>query len=389
MFKKDYPIILDKSTIVSEQSMDEKDHKQIIDIIEFPEEDDEKIIELQKIVYPKHPVYSDREKSLKFWRWWFREPLWKKSRVFGVNGKGCIAGVRPLSFMPMILSGKQELCGVLNATVTHPHYRKQGIFSASLNYVLDAAKREEGVRFLISFPNELSYPLHLKNNRMAVLCDLPLYIKVFSPKAFFKRKLFLPDAVSKAILNMFQRTKSRVLPEGYTVKETEVFDNRFDRLWERAVNNHKIRVQRTAQYLRWRYGQSPLGPYTVLIAEKGTSGELAGYVIVKMESRFGIKMGLILDLLVLPEEMPAASAMVGKCLSLLEERGADAAGCLMLRHQPEIRCLQDNGMWYLPHWLSPKKFHVTMATLFPDKAFNDFILDVNNWYLTWGDTDNV
>jgi hypothetical protein len=108
-----------------------------------------------------------------------------------------------------------------------------------------------------------------------------------------------------------------------------------------------------------------------------------------MESRFGIKMGLILDLLVLPEEMPAASAMVGKCLSLLEERGADAAGCLMLRHQPEIRCLQDNGMWYLPHWLSPKKFHVTMATLFPDKAFNHFILDVNNWYLTWGDTDNV
>jgi GNAT superfamily N-acetyltransferase len=369
--------------------MDEKDHKQIIDIIEFPEEDDEKIYKLQKIVYPNHPVYRDREKSLKFWHWWFREPAWGKGRVFGVMGDGCIAGVRPLSFLPVIINGQGGLCGVLNATVTHPDYRKRGFFTSTLNHVLDIAEKEEGLRFLISFPNEMSYPLHLKNNRMAVLCDLPLYIKVFRPKAFFKRKLFLPDAGAKAIVNMFQRTKSRAFSEGYIVKETEVFDNRFDRLWERAMNNHKIWIQRTAQYLRWRYGQSPLGPYTVLIAEKCQSGELAGYVIAKLESRFGIELGLILDILMLPEEINGASALVGKCLALMEERGADAVGCLMLRHQPEISCLHDNGMWNLPHWLYPKKFHVTMAALSREKAFNDFILDANNWYLTWGDTDNV
>jgi hypothetical protein len=369
--------------------MDGKNNKQTLDIIEFLEDDDEKIYELQKAVYPDHPVYSDREKSLKFWRWWFREPQWRKSRVFGVQGNDYIAGVRPLSFMPMMISGAEELCGVLNATVTHPDCRKRGIFSASLNHVLDIAQREEGMRFLISFPNELSFPLHLKSKRMAALCDLPLFIKVFRSGALFKGKLFLPDAVSKSILNMFQRTKTRVLPEGYIVEETEEFDNRFDRLWERAVNNHKIQVQRTAQYLRWRYGQSPLGPYTVLTAKKGASGELAGYVIAKMESRFGMKLGLIIDLLVLPEEMPAASAMVGTCLSLMKERGADAAGCLMLRQQPEINCLRDNGMWYLPQWVFRKKFHVTLAALSPDKTFNDFILDTNNWYLTWGDTDNV
>lgn len=97
-------------------------------VSEFLEHDDAAICELQRIVYPDSPVYADPSLGRRFWQWWFRDMPWKKSRVFGVAVDTTIVGVRPLSFLPVAIDGAEELCGVLNATVTHPGFRKLGIF---------------------------------------------------------------------------------------------------------------------------------------------------------------------------------------------------------------------------------------------------------------------
>ena len=127
-----------------------------------------------------------------------------------------------------MVDGQEEVGGFLNATVTHPDYRKRGFFSKSLHYVLDVAGKEEKLRFAISFPNDNSYPLHLKNPRIAALCDLPLCVKVLRPEKI-SDKIPLPVPVLKVLLSMAQQAKQRTLPQGVSIKEIKNFDSRFDR----------------------------------------------------------------------------------------------------------------------------------------------------------------
>ena len=197
----------------------------------------------------------------------------------------------------------------------------------------------------------------------------------------------MPEPVLRLLLYPFQRTRDKKITESFKIKQVERFDARFDKLWEKVKNSQKIWLRRTSTYLNWRYVYSPLYDYQIFISEDVTTRELLGYVVVSEQARSGFRLGLILDIIVLPEKQQAASALIRRGLAALQ--GADAAGCLMLRHQPIARALKDNGMIPLPDWISPKKFHVTVACLTDDTQLNSIVRNQINWYLTWGDTDNV
>lgn len=368
--------------------MNSKNSEKKYAIEEFFESSDEQVFELLHVVYPDHPVYKNTDMIKRYWRWWFREIPGKQGRVFGVAGDNCIAGVRPLSFFPFMVNGQEEVGGFLNATVTHPEYRKRGFFSKSLLHVLDVAGKEEKLRFAISFPNDNSYPLHLKNPRIAALCDLPLYVKVLRPEKI-SDKIPLPVPVFKLLLSMAQRSKQRTLPQGVSIQEMKHFDSRFDGLWEKVKNLNKVWIQRTSAYLNWRYARSTLGQYSIFAAVDQHDGTISGYTVTKDEVRFGLNLGLILDLVVLPGDDNSATILVNRGIERLAQQGVDVIGCLMLRHHPLVRALKENGLLYIPSRYAPRTFHVTISQLTDDQQFNAFICNPENWFLMWGDTDTV
>ena len=152
---------------------------------------------------------------------------------------------------------------------------------------------------------------------------------------------------------------------------------------------NKVWIQRTSTYLNWRYAQSPLGQYVNFAAVDQRDGAIRGYIVTKDEMRFGLNLGLIFDLAVLPEEDSSATLLVGRGIERLQKQGVDVIGCLMLKHHPLVRALRGNGMLYVPGRLAPRKFHVTISQLTDDQQFNAFIRNPENWFLMWGDTDTV
>jgi|GEM_PF-2365430 len=360
---------------------------QLYPIIEFFQEDDPRICELQRIVYPESPVYADPVLAQRFWHWWFWDMPWKKSRIFGVAAHGAILGVRPLSFLPVVVDGQEILCGVLNATVTHPGYRKLGIFSRTLTHTLQVAEQEEQVGFAISFPNDNSYPLHLKNPKMSALCDLPLYVKLYNPQ-IVQKKIPVPIPLVRIGLACLQKTKRYACPEGIRVSEISYFDSRFDDLWERVKHYHRVWIARTSRYLNWRYTKSPLGGYQIFAAVHGEE-KIVGYTVVKIESHFGMRTGLFLDLVTEQGYANLPEGLVAAGLTWCKEQGADASGCLMLPHHRYVSALRAHGMVRVFDKLAPRKFHVTIARLGREQRLHEHVCDPRNWYLTWGDTDNV
>src|SRR5262249_31881605 len=58
----------------------------------------------------------------------------------------------------------------------------------------------------------------------------------------------------------------------------ELFDGRFDALWDRAKAHLGISVRRTAEYLNWRYVAMPTHRHERMAAVT-SAGEVVGYVV--------------------------------------------------------------------------------------------------------------
>ena len=141
--------------------------------------DDEKILDLQQCVYPNHHLFRDRNMSRQGWQWrYFSNPN-IFSQVFIVRDEknGMIAGMRPLTFLPIQVNGKQFLSVWLTAVITHPQYRRMGIFSRLVNHSMSVA-RQRGAKFAFTFPNEKSFAIYKKKADWRYIGAIPLYLKV-------------------------------------------------------------------------------------------------------------------------------------------------------------------------------------------------------------------
>ncbi|MDA0836089.1 MAG: hypothetical protein O3A29_22690, partial [Planctomycetota bacterium] len=69
------------------------------------------------------------------------------------------------------------------------------------------------------------------------------------------------------------------LPSGYTVEHLDHFDERFDRLWDKAKSQFAIVGERDANYLQWRFGDHPEHDFQILALVTADRRDVLGYVV--------------------------------------------------------------------------------------------------------------
>jgi hypothetical protein len=71
-------------------------------------------------------------------------------------------------------------------------------------------------------------------------------------------------------------------PRGWHVELPTQFDDRFDRLWERAKVQFPIAIERSSSFLNWRFNNCCDDPFqTLCLCDE--NGELAGYVVYRQQ----------------------------------------------------------------------------------------------------------
>jgi hypothetical protein len=105
----------------------------------------------------------------------------------------------------------------------------------------------------------------------------------------------------------------------------DAFDQRFDRLWERARQAYPAIALRNASVLNWHYRQHPDTSYRVLVLENPEG--LRGYLVFKVWVRKGRLVARIVDLLTEPGDRDAMVALFAAALREMRARGAERADC--------------------------------------------------------------
>jgi hypothetical protein len=121
------------------------------------------------------------------------------------------------------------------------------------------------------------------------------------------------------------------------VEALERFDDRTDAVWEAAKQEFDFSIERTQDYLNWRYADPRAGRFTIRAALEGD--ELLGYAVLKPHS----DPGGIVDLLVRPGRLDALDALIADAVALIDSSGRRDINVWLPGTHPYAATLRDRG----------------------------------------------
>jgi GNAT superfamily N-acetyltransferase len=332
-------------------------------------------------------VYGSDAVPPKVWQW--RHFGWdpQRSATLVAEADGQIVGLRPMELYDFVFRGKQIVGGVFSGVMVHPDYRRRGVFTALVARSENVAW-ERGAWFVTTMPNHSSYRGFIKRGYVDPGCRL-LLVCPLHPMALLARHLRAIEPIVKPMASMEASLVSgmaRLLSRNGNTPSACRFGEEHDRLAEaHAVRYGGLVLLRKAHWLRWRFAESPWRKYKVL-ESRDCSGHLTGYAITTVESRNGLCVGYVVDLIAL--ERRFCRALIRDSLLSFAGRGCDVAMAVI--SAPTLkRDFVASGFIPVPSKMSPKKFYTVVRLRREYKKCLSPLEDISNWYLTFGDWDTI
>ena len=220
------------------------------------------------------------------------------------------------------------------------------------------------------------------------LPSLRCWKKVITTRPFFKRRLGSPvlvtalSTVCDPLLAASAWWRRQEVPREIEFRALDRFDQRVDLLCDRVSRRGKVLVQRSQDYLNWRFGRDPRWKYDCYGAFTGN--QLRGYIVTRMIRQNGSKSGLIVDWLCDDQAHSRSISMTRVLMQFALERltskGANAAHVLSCDGASE-GALRDLDFSRDPAEDVP--FFVGASP----KELEHHVLADDNWFLTRGDSD--
>ena len=334
-----------------------------------------------------------QEMSAERWNWTYRDNHTGLITITLAEGEdGEPAGQYAVRPVRMKIGDKVQMGTLSLDTMVHPDYRRQGMFTKLAKH-LYAEIAGQGIPLTYGFPNKNSYHgCFTKLDWVDLVGRLPLYVKVLSASAvlhtWIKSGLLasLVGPLARAAFGVIGAFREGTFPADCELKRVDRFDERIDEFWREASRAHGIMVARDRTYLNWRYVENPDAAYELYVVERGSS--IAGYMVLKIEKKFGLQIGFLVDLLTLPGEPALASGMVAEAVRHFRSAGLDIVSCLMLEHSPYAKALKGNGFLLAPEKMLPQELYLGVRRHTAEHP-EDYLFNARNWFITWGDHDVV
>jgi len=359
--------------------------KRVWSIRPYKEGDEEGILELRKAIDP--PRKHDRERWMRWWHWMYKDNPAGNGKIWLADCNGKIVGHSAV--IPVVMKiGSETVTGFQSIdTMTHPDWRRQGIYEtlAKKTYA-EAAK--EGVHIGYRFPNKNSHPIAIKKLNWFDVANKQIVFKPYHWRNTIRLRVknkFLARLLAIGAILVFNkisvRTQGASMVEGLTITQVSSFDKRIDGLWNRISNQYPIMVVRNKDYLNWRYCAVPNIDYSIYVAEKAK--EICGYLVLRCLLMEQTKVGRIFDILAESEQI--AQCLILKAVEQCEQERVDIIYCNLIANKMYLKALRRNGFISSP-FVKGFWFCAYSSSHYISK---EFLKDPQNWYIQVGDSDAI
>lgn len=300
--------------------------------------DEENIVELLQLVFNGWPHFDLPCTPLEHWKWKFVDnPLSRLMIVKAVRKSdnkiiGCYHGV------DLNVKIGDEILNFNNGgdVAVHQDFRRMGMYKKMNEYITEL-RWNAGIKIIfwstgnpilakvkpgrIKFPKVVSHFYRIRN--------VDLHFKMVPiDNAWIKKIGYL---ILNSINNVSNFAKSHLSSKKKVkIKRVSHFDASVNIFWDTIVGDYSFIVERTQDYLNWRYCDIRGGNYHVSIAEE--EGSLIGYCVSRI-NRYNedYPKGYIVDLLTHPNRYDVSEALIQDAVDFFDGSNVNIIDCLAIR----------------------------------------------------------
>jgi GNAT superfamily N-acetyltransferase len=302
------------------------------------------------------------ERSAAFLRWKHIENPFGRSFMLVAEEDGRIVGLRAFLRWEFV-AGSSTIRAVRAVdTATHPEHQGRGIFSELTRRALEDVRRETDLVF--NTPNGKSLPGYLKMG-WRVVGRVPVRVRPRRPLRVLRGLSSLggsPVEIRAGPPVTAPTAREALRTEGLSplLEQADRWDSR-------------LSTPRDLTFLRWRYGDAPLGYHAVLEEQLG---ELTGLAIFRVRPRGRLWETTVAEALVRPGDRGTAGRLLRR---MVGAAAVDHVTCAFPSGSPGSRAARRRGFL-----ASPQAITVVMNPLtevVPDPT------DLSSWAFSLGDLE--
>jgi len=323
---------------------------------------------------------------MKWWRWMYKENPAGHGRIWLAEHDGKIVGHSAI--IPTVMKiGTEVATGFQSiGTMTHPGYRRQGIYETLAKKVY-AEAAAEGMYVGYRFPNKNSYPIAIRKLNWFDVAKMqgvrkPLNWRNTLKSQISNRLLLSLGSIGGNLTDkIFYRPGKIPVVKGLTISQVSSFDERVNEFWDTVSDQYQIMVVRNKDYLNWRYVAIPGVNYQIYLAEK--MGQICGYLVLRCVEQEQVKRSVIFD--ALAQSVETAEYLVSKVLERCRQEEVDIVSCSMIASKAYLKVFRKNGFIYVP-FVKGMRFCAYSSSSCVSK---EFLKNPENWFVQRGDSDII
>jgi len=288
--------------------------------------------------------------SQEFWKWRYGSNPFSKDKMIYLMWDGdSLAGHYAISPVELNVGESKVMTGLSMTTMTHPNYVGKGIFTTLADQLYNFIEKQYNVKAVWGFPNlnsHYGFVNKLAWKDIGVIHTLCLY----SSNVKFKYHDYF-------IKNYFE-----------------------DKHAEKLVTpTFKVSVNKTANYLNWRYFQNPVNDYYLIEVK---NNDHWSFVVIKVFDSFKVKGKKEIDILEIgTEDSKSIIDLVGGIIKFCDDRNIDwLAINTWLNIVDERHSILERMGFILDSPVS-----IISHRLFHESAHN--MLNIGDWNFSMGDSD--
>jgi hypothetical protein len=309
-----------------------------------------------------------------FWRWRYIENPAANVAIYVARAANRdIMAMQVVSAFPICIGGEKSEAFLFTAAITHPDYRRLGLFRKLVTQISsNLTKEKPEIPLIFTFPNEQSVRGFRRFNGWQQREILNLYIR---PVISIGKQISINTVISNP-------SEQQINGDVAFSQVAQISDTK-NLLSTVPFLNQNVFIERSVDYLKWRYTSNPISKY--LLYEAHSNQALVGYIVVKSIQYRSLNVGLIVDLIAKDDQV--AGGLIKQVIKTATSSGIKMLGYLVSEYNPYHKTLAKCGFIKVPDRILPKHFYLYTYASDGDKV--QVVSSKNPWYVTWGDTDIV
>jgi hypothetical protein len=281
----------------------------------------------------------------------------------------------------LYVNGKTLIAAHSVKSMTHPDYKKQGIFRMMTENSCNRGK-EDGVDVVIGLANDQSYPAYERFG-WPTLFEKEVYVKPIIITNILKRRI--KSAIASSLGNEIYAAYSKCKLSFKMDKEIQfeilnIVPKQIQSCWDNYKDKYKVMLVRDYKYLNYRYNERPDVKYVTILAK--LNNEIVGFAILHNSVANGSKMTSAVEFFTDPTNESYISALSNGVSKYCYENKLEYLVVGTGLHGLYRKVLLNNGFMVTR---KPPKNNMMIANILSDRLSLEEINGHDKWHITQGD----